>query len=223
VDRETKAELSSERTCIVTRTKAAPEDLLRFVRAPDGSVVPDLRQKLPGRGVWVSANAKTVREAVKRKAFARGFKAEARVSEALPEEVAELMRRDCLNLLSLAKKAGQVVTGFAKVEAAAASGGVVALINAADGGVDGRRKLGQALRRSGTDAPEIKVFTEAQLSLALGGANVVHAALSRGALAANLVSQCRRLELYLSAADEATPDEDSVANELAPASGSINV
>ncbi len=90
MDRPTKAELASEReserTCIVTRAKAAPEGLLRFVRAPDGAVVPDLRHKLPGRGVWVTADAKVVAQAVKRKAFARGFKAEVRVSETLPEE-----------------------------------------------------------------------------------------------------------------------------------------
>jgi uncharacterized protein len=222
VDRETKAELASERTCIVTRTKGAPQDLLRFVRAPDGSVVPDLRHKLPGRGVWVSPDAKTVAQAVKRKAFARGFKAEVRVSEALPDEVADLMRRDCLASLSLAKKAGLVITGFAKVEAAAGGSAVIALLNASDGGLDGRRKLRQALRRGGCDVPEINVFTEAQLSLALGGSNVVHAALSRGALAANLVSQCRRLEFYLSSPGEPA-DEEPVANELAPALGSADV
>jgi uncharacterized protein len=220
---ETKTEFSSERTCIVTRTKGAPEDLLRFVRAPDGTVVPDLRHKLPGRGVWVSADAKTVALAVKRKAFARAFKAEVQVSEALPGEVADLMQRDCLNLLSLAKKAGQLVTGFAKVAAAAEKGALVALINASDGGEDGRRKLRQALRRAGADAAEIKLFTETQLSLAIGGANVVHAALTRGALAANLVSQCRRLELYLSAPVDPAPDASPAAVEFAPAPDSIDV
>lgn len=223
MDRETKTELSSERTCVVTRTRGAPADLLRFVRAPDGSIVPDLRHRLPGRGVWVSADAGTVALAVKRKAFARGFKAEVRVSEALPEEVADLMRRDCLNLLSLAKKAGQVVAGFAKVEAAGASGTVLAVVNASDGGPDGSRKLRQALRRAGADAPEIKLFTEAQLSLALGGANVVHAALTRGALAAKVVSQCRRLDTYLSSSVGSAPDERSVAEQIASAPGSIDI
>jgi uncharacterized protein len=198
LDRETKAELASERTCIVTRTKGAPESLLRFVRAPDGAVVPDLRHKLPGRGVWVTADSATVAKAVKRKAFARGFKAEVLVAESLADDVAELMRRDCLNSLSLAKKAGLVVAGFAKIEAAAQDGSVAGLINASDGAADGTRKLRQVLRRAGMEVPEINLFTEAQLSLALGGANVVHAALARGALAANFLSQCRRLEFYLS-------------------------
>ncbi len=196
--REAKAELASERTCIVTRAKGAPEGLLRFVRAPDGAVVPDLRHKLPGRGVWVTADAETVVKAVKRKAFARGFKAEVRVSEALAEEVAALMRRDCLQALSLAKKAGEVVAGFVKVETAAQAGSIIGLIGASDGGVDGSRKLRQAVHRAGRDVPEIKLFTEAQLSLALGSTNVIHAALTRGGLAAAFLAGCRRLEHFLS-------------------------
>ncbi|MEW6437132.1 MAG: RNA-binding protein [Pseudomonadota bacterium] len=217
MSRDSKAELQSERTCIVTRAKGAPEDLLRFVRAPDGAVVPDLRHKLPGRGVWVSADAKTVAQAVKRKAFARGFKAEVKVSEALPDEVAALMERDCLQTLSLAKKAGQIVAGFAKVEAAAQTGAVIGLISASDGGADGSRKLRQALRRARVDVPEINLFTEPQLSLALGGANVVHAALTRGTLADSFLSQCRRLKSYLSpvaAADEPAEDEFLASTDL---------
>jgi uncharacterized protein len=213
LDRQTKAELQSERTCIVTRTKGAPETLLRFVCAPDGAVVPDLRHKLPGRGVWVTADAATVAKAVKRKAFARGFKAEVQVAESLAADVADLMRRDCLNSLSLAKKAGQVLAGSAKIEAAVRDGGVAGLINASDGAADGTRKLRQVLRRAGVDVPEINLFTEAQLSLALGGANVVHAALARGALAVNFMSQCRRLELYLSPPPVEAVDEP-VESEL---------
>jgi predicted RNA-binding protein YlxR (DUF448 family) len=219
LDRPTKAELASEReserdserTCIVTRAKAAPEGLLRFVRAPDGAVVPDLRHKLPGRGVWVTADAKVVAQAVKRKAFARGFKAEVRVSETLPEDVAELMQRACLQSLSLAKKAGAVVAGFTKVAAAAQAGTVAGLIGASDGSADGSRKLHQALRRAGADVAEIKLFTEAQLSLALGGTNVIHAAVTRGAAAQAFLDQCKRLEIYLSG-----PSAAPATDELEP-------
>ncbi len=182
---------------------------MRFVCAPDGAVVPDLRHKLPGRGVWITADAATVAKAVKRKAFARGFKAEVRVADTLAADVADLMRRDCLNSLSLAKKAGQVVAGFAKIEAAVRDGSVAGLINASDGATDGTRKLRQVLRRASVDVPEINLFTEAQLSLALGGANVVHAALARGTLTANFMSQCRRLELYLSPPPVEAMDEPS--------------
>jgi uncharacterized protein len=216
LDRQTKAELASARTCIVTRAKAAPESLLRFVRAPDGVVVPDLRLKLPGRGVWVTADAKTVAQAVKRKAFARGFKAEVRVSETLADEVAALMQRACLQSLSLAKKAGEVVAGFGKVATAAQAGMLAGLINASDGSEDGRRKLRQAFRRAGVEVPEIKLFTQTQLSLALGGANVIHAAVTRGAAARAFLDQCRRLAVYLAEPDAPTEAFEPAATPPSP-------
>lgn len=191
--------------------------MIRFVLGPDRSVVPDLRHKLPGRGVWVTARAENVAEAVRRKAFARGFKAEAIVSANLAAEIDELLAKTCLQALSLANKAGQVVTGFAKVEAAIARGNVLGLLAAQDAAADGSRKLRQALkRRFGPSAsvPEVKLFTSVQLSLALGLANVIHAALIEGAAAKALLSHCRKLEYYRSggtsvgdAADEAAAPE----------------
>jgi predicted RNA-binding protein YlxR (DUF448 family) len=185
--------------CIVTRAKGEPETMIRFVVGPDAHVVPDLRHKLPGRGVWVAARADTIAEAVKRKAFARGFKAEVVVSAALASEVEALLTTYCLQAFSLANKAGQVITGFAKVEAAIAKGAILGLVEAQDGGADGGRKLAQALhRRFGSSAmpPRLKLFTSLQLSLALGLANVVHAALVEGTAAHAFLSQCRKLELY---------------------------
>jgi uncharacterized protein len=197
----TKPDLGSERTCIVTRTKAAPEAMIRFVVGPEAEVVADLRYKLPGRGVWVSARAEAVAEAVKRKAFARAFKAEIKVSASLPMEIEVLLRDTCLQALSLTKKAGQVVAGFFTVEAAIHADGVIGLIHASDGSADGSRKLSQALRRKfhADPRPEIKLFTSAQLSLALGGTNVIHAALTGGAASEAFLSRCRRLERYCSA------------------------
>lgn len=207
------AKTASERTCIVTRTKGEPEQMIRFVVGPDAHVVPDLRHKLPGRGVWVTAQADKIAEAVKRKAFTRGFKAEVIVSATLPIEIEALLTRDCLQALSLANKAGQVVTGFAKVETAITKSAVAALAEASDAGTDGGRKLGQALRRRfGPDGmkPRVKLFTSLQLSLALGLANVVHAALIEGAAVDAFLSQCRKLDLYRSgpsSAGDATDEE----------------
>jgi predicted RNA-binding protein YlxR (DUF448 family) len=194
-----KADPGSERTCIVTRAKGAPEAMIRFVLSPETEVVADLRHKLPGRGVWVSAQADTVADAVKRKTFARAFKEEVRVSASLPMEIEVLLRDACLQALSLAKKAGQVVAGSAKVEAAIKAGGVIGLVHAGDGSADGSRKLSQALRRKfGGPKPEIKLFTSLQLSLALGGTNVIHAALTEGTASETFLSHCRRLERYCS-------------------------
>jgi len=212
------AKMALERTCVVTRAKGGPEQMIRFVLGPDSRVVADLRHKLPGRGVWVTAQADKVAEAVKRKVFARGFKAEVLVSAALPVEIDELLVRDCLQALSLANKAGQVVTGFAKVETVIGKNAVAALVEANDAGADGSRKLRQVMRRSlGPVAmkPEVNLFTSSQLSLALGLANVVHAALIEGAAADAFLSRCRKLDLYRSGSSVAGDAAEQAASEFA--------
>ena len=191
---------SPERTCIVTRVKASPRDMIRFVVGPDASVVADLRRKLPGRGVWVFGQADIVAKAVKCRAFSRGFKTKVTASLNLAAEVEAQLIRDCLQFLSLANKAGQVVSGFAKVESAIASGAVAGLIHAGGCSADGVRKLGQCLRhRYGEGAgawPRIQLFGSAQLDLALGRTNVIHAALVQGAASEGFLDCCRRLTLY---------------------------
>jgi len=175
--------------------------MIRFVVGPDAVVVPDLRRKLPGRGVWVTARADKVGEAVRRQAFSRSFKTKVEASTELPMQIEALLIQDCLQALSLANKAGQVVLGFAKVEAAVAAGGVAGLVHAQDAGADGRRKLTQALRRrfQGETRPQVDLFESAQLDLALGRTNVIHAGLMAGMASEAFLSRCRRLALYRSA------------------------
>jgi len=132
---------ASARTCIATRAVRPPEEMLRFVRAPDGQVVPDIRRELPGRGVWVTATAEAVRQAVKRKAFGRSFRAEVTVDPQLAEVVDRLLAEAALQSLAMANKAGRVVAGFGKVESALRAGEAVALLHAADAAADGKRKL----------------------------------------------------------------------------------
>jgi predicted RNA-binding protein YlxR (DUF448 family) len=208
----------SERTCIVTKTKAGPNAMIRFVVGPGGEVVADLRHKLPGRGLWLTARADVVAEAVRRNAFGRGFKAEVKVSATLPADIEALLIENCLQALSMARKAGQAVAGFFKVEAAINAGGVIGLVHASDGGADGSRKLSQALRRKfGEESrPEIKLFTSLQLSLALGGTNVIHAALTEGAASEAFLSHCRKLERYRS-----TCSTSSEAGALEATAGAI--
>ncbi|PNG25784.1 RNA-binding protein [Methylocella silvestris] len=193
------SEKGPERTCVVTRRKAAPDEMIRFVVGPDGGVVPDIRQKLPGRGVWVTASAAKVTEAVARQAFARGFKKKVAVSPTLAVEVEALLTRDCLQSLAIANKAGQVIAGFGKVEEAIAGGAIEGVIHACDGGEDGARKLAQCLRRRFGDEnvrPLIELFRSDQLDLALGRSNVVHAALLTGSASAAALVRCRRLAMY---------------------------
>ena len=190
------------RTCIVTRAEKPPEDMIRFVLAPDGTVTPDLKRRLPGRGVWTTASAEVVAQAAKRRAFDRGLKSKAIVPDDLPNQVDRLLEADCLQRLSLANKAGLVTTGFAKVEAAIGEGDIIAILHAADGGQDGKRKVGQALRRRFGEQtpPEMECFGSAQLDLALGRTNVIHAALQAGPASAALLASMKRLLVYRAAA-----------------------
>jgi predicted RNA-binding protein YlxR (DUF448 family) len=191
-----------ERTCIVTRRKSDPDHMIRFVLGPDLAVVPDIRRKLPGRGVWLIAHADVVAEAVKKQAFARGFKAKVAASPSLAAETDDLLTRDCVQALSMANKAGIVVAGFAKVEAAIASGKTGAILHALEAGDDGIRKIEGALRRQIDQAihpTSIKLFQSCQLDLALGRTNVIHAALAGGPVCNAFLSRCQRLMLYRSA------------------------
>lgn len=191
----------STRTCIVTREALPSERLIRFVLAPGGAVVPDLRRRLPGRGVWVTADAEHVRTAERKRLFARGFGEEVKVEPGLAERVGGLIREAALSALSLARKAGTLVTGSAKVEAALADGKVVALIHAADGGDDGVRKLEAAARRKAGAAagrlPVIRIFQSRELDLAFGRTNVIHAALLAGPASDNALNRVRALAEFL--------------------------
>ncbi len=172
------------RTCALTREVKPVSDMIRFVVGPDGDAVADVKRKLPGRGIWISATRTAIEDAVKRNVFARCCKREVRVSRELPAEVERLLQRAALDALAMAAKAGGVVSGMTKVEEAISRNDLKALIHAADGSADGTRKLAAALRhRSGEKMHEIAVidvFSGRQLDLALNRPNVVHAALLAG-------------------------------------------
>ncbi|HEV3183458.1 MAG TPA: RNA-binding protein [Xanthobacteraceae bacterium] len=189
-----------ERLCIVAREVKPVADMIRFVIGPDGAVVPDLKRRLPGRGVWVSANRKAVAEAVGRRAFARGFKADVRVAPDLPGTVEHLMERAALDALGIVHKAGRVAVGFSRVESALADEAVVALVHAADAGREGARKIASAARRhlgeKANGLAVVEVFTAAQLDLALGRPNVVHAALLAGPASDGFLARYRSLERF---------------------------
>src|ERR1700688_3869543 len=105
-----------ERMCVATRTVRPVADLIRFVVGPDGEAVPDLKRKLPGRGVWVTATQDALGDAIKRKIFARGFKREVRLAADLLPRTERLLERSALDALAIAGKAGLVATGFVRVE-----------------------------------------------------------------------------------------------------------
>ncbi len=189
-----------ERSCIVTRQAGSIEGLIRFVAAPDGTITPDLRRKLPGRGAHVVLSRAVLVEAIKRKAFDRALKTKVIIPPDLPDLVARLLKRDCVQALSIANKAGLVVMGFMKVESAIEADRIAALISAEEAADDGKRKIGQALRRiHGDDAPVMRIVTQlslADLELALGRSHVIHAALLRGPAAEAFLQRWVRLVRY---------------------------
>lgn len=192
----------TERTCIVTRAALPPGELIRFVLAPDGGVVADLKRKLPGRSVWVHARKDAIRQAVRKKLFSRAFKAETRPAEGLEDTIEEAMRRDLRQALALANKAGCVICGFTKVESAIANHTIAALIHAQDAAQDGRRKLAQALhKRLGariSAIPVIDSLKDDELDLALGRSHVIHAALVASAGSDGFLNCWRRYRDYCS-------------------------
>lgn len=186
----------SERTCIVTRRPQPPEAMIRFVRGPDGALAPDIRARLPGRGVWVTARADLVAQAAQKRMFSRSLKTQVEAAPQLAEDVDKLLEADCLQMLALANKAGAVVAGFGKVADTLSRAGAAALIEARDGGEDGKRKLAQAARRAESAPPIIGLFSSLQLDLALGRTNVIHAALAESGPTAAFLARCRRLAAY---------------------------
>ena len=194
----------SERTCIATRTVHPREDLIRFVLDPEGGVVPDLKGKLPGRGVWVTAKADLIARSVDKKLFARAFRSEAKADHELVALVGDLLARKALNLLGLASRAGQVTMGFMKLETLISKGKADILIEACDGAEDGRSKLRNRFLASAEGSGErekqaqriVSCFNIEQLSLALGRTNVVHAGLINGRLGEDFLAAARRFEAY---------------------------
>ena len=205
----------TSRMCIVTHAVRPVEELVRFVIAPDGTVVPDLKHRLPGRGVWVTATADAVGAAERRKLFARGFHEPVRVTPGLAQRTEERMVAGLIGALGMARKAGAVATGFAKVDAAIASGAAIAIIHAREAAEDGVRKLESTARQSGRASPAvIRLLSSEQLDLALGGAHVIHAALLAGRPSEAVLERASALARFRGTTDGENPSE-SAANASA--------
>lgn len=190
----------SGRTCALTRSLMPVSEMVRFVVGPAGEAVPDIKRKLPGRGIWVTATRAAIEESIIRNVFSRGFKRNVRVASDLAAQTEQLLERAALDALAMAGKAGRVVAGFAKVEAAVGRDDVLALIHAAEAAADGKRKLDAALNRGGSqqkrEIPVIDGFSGPLLDLALNRPNVVHAALLAGPGSETFLARVMRLQRF---------------------------
>ncbi len=178
-----------ERRCIVTRATQPRSGLIRFVAGPDDMVVPDLAGKLPGRGMWVSADAAALGQAAAKGHFARAAKRQLRVPADLAARVEALIAARLVDLLALARKAGQAVAGMEKTKAALASGEAALLVQAVDGSV---RERGQ-LRPPEGDNTLVSCLFAHELGVAFARDRVIHAAVLAGGLSDRIRDEALRL------------------------------
>lgn len=179
-----------ERRCLVTGESGPKAGLIRFVVGPEDVVVPDILGRLPGRGLWLTADRAVVETAVKKRAFARGAKRAVTVPPDLADRVEEALARRLIELVSLARKAGTAVAGYEKVRAWLTSGEAEVLMQAYDGSERGRAKLRPP---HGPDSL-IEVLSASELGVAFGRENVIHGALAGGGLTARVVEEAARLQ-----------------------------
>jgi predicted RNA-binding protein YlxR (DUF448 family) len=190
------------RMCIVTRESGSPETLLRFVAAPDGTVVPDLKRALPGRGCWVSPSREAVDKAVAKKLFAQALKRDVKADPELGSVVERLLVTQLIGMMNMARKAGQFITGAAKVEAAVRSGEAIAVFHSQDAAPDGVRKIDQARKAwhlgTGAEAevPAFHLLTGAELDEQMGQNAFIHACVLAGQAGEGVVKRATLLETY---------------------------
>ncbi|HAV07332.1 MAG TPA: RNA-binding protein [Rhodobacteraceae bacterium] len=179
----------AERKCIATGDVQPKFGLIRFVVGPDNQIVPDLAEKLPGRGIWVAASRAALEQAVKKNLFSRSAKMPVQVADDLPQQVEALLARRVIDLLSLGRKGGHALAGYEKVKDMLMKDEAEVLIQASDGSGRGKSKL---------STPEggrfIGWMTADELGQAFNREKVIHVALATGGLARRVVEEAARLK-----------------------------
>lgn len=199
-------ESGPERRCIACGARGPKEAMLRFVVGPDGHVVPDVEERLPGRGLWLTASPACLARAVGRNLFGRAARRPVHIDADLPARLERLLVERMVTLISLARRAGQAVAGFEKVRAAVADGTVAVLLAARDGARDGRERL----ERPWHGGSALAVLDAAELGRGFGRSHTVHAAIARGGLARRISVAAGRLGSFRAdgAADVTPEGED---------------
>ena len=176
------------RRCLVSGAVRPKDQMVRFVISPDGEIVADVEERLPGRGFWLSADRDVLMKAGTKHLFAKAARRAVRVPEDLTDRVEHALVRRCLSLIGLARRAGQAVVGFEKAREWLNSGRDGVVVAAADGSAGGRAKL-EAL----ASGPSIAVLTADEIGAAAGRDRAVHIVVSPGRLADSLRREAGRL------------------------------
>ncbi len=181
--------LDPERRCIATGEVQPKGGMIRFVVGPEGEILPDLLEKLPGKGIWVVADREALALVVKKRLFSRAARSPVTVSDTLPDEIERQLVRRVIELLALARKAGQAVAGYEKVKSWLDTGEAEILFQASDGSARGKTKL----RPPEGEETYVGALTAQELGLAFGREHVIHAALATGGLTRRVVEEAARL------------------------------
>lgn len=226
--RDARAQPEPLRLCVATRAERSATDLIRFVASPDNVIVPDLAHRLPGRGVWVTADRHSLERAVAGKSFAKSLKRKIEVPADLLDQVEALLLRRVGEALSLANKAGVLVTGFEKISRTLAEGRIHALVHGSDAAADGRGKLDRKFlacaghggaqnevegRLPTSNGRIVAVLTVDQMSLAIARPNVVHAGLKKGGVTDRFLAEAGRLQRYRSGISHRDAPRDTPQGE----------
>ena len=177
------------RRCLLTRESLPTERMVRFVRAPDGTVVPDIEGRLPGRGLWLKAARDIVDRACAVRAFAKAARAPVSTEQGLADRVERLLARRCLDLLGLARRSGAAVAGYEKARALVRRGGVGLVMVARDAAEGGRGRVAE----TAPGATVVELFSSAELGAVFGRERTVHVAVAESGLADRLLADCARL------------------------------
>lgn len=186
-------EIGPLRRCIASGESLPSERLIRFVVSPDGVLVPDLAAELPGRGIWMASHRDALAKAAAGKGFSRAAKRQITVPPDFGDQISALLLRRTMQLLGIARKAGVAICGREKVEAQARAGKIGVLIAASDGAEDGKSKLLRLAKAVAPDIFYVSWLSTAELSLAFGRENVIHAAIAKGRLADRFSTEANRL------------------------------
>ncbi|MEO8530331.1 MAG: RNA-binding protein [Deltaproteobacteria bacterium] len=178
----------TERKCIVTGDVQPKNGLIRFAVSPEDVIFPDILNKLPGRGIWVSADADVLAEAIKKNLFSRAAKKPVKLPETLAADVDRLLAKHVVDLISLTRKSGRAICGFEKVKAMLDNGTARVLLQASDGSERGKQKLWTP-----SGGRWFGMLTAAELGLAFGRDSVIHGALAAGGLSKRVVEEAARL------------------------------
>ncbi len=181
------------RRCIATGRVQRRDQLLRFVVDPGGDLVADVAGKLPGRGLWITPQRDLIAKACRKGLFAKAARSQLRTSDDLAAKAEVLLRKRCLELLGLARRAGLAVAGFEKVRAWLERGKAAVLLEACDGAVGGREKLLALARAKAPEIAPVGLFCSDELARALGRDHCVHAALASGGMADRFLADAGRL------------------------------